>query len=144
MMTVVPDASVILKWVLGAEEGPDANDALRILDAFLGGQIELRLPSLWRYEVGNILGMRRPGVARETMEALLGYRFEEEHLHAEYCLDVLRFVTATKGVSFYDAAYHVLALRASGVYVTADQRYIRQAGRRGRAILLSEWAPPPA
>jgi hypothetical protein len=123
----------------------DAQDADRQVllesasSSLLGEQVELRLPSLWRYEVGNILGMRRPGVAKEAMEALLAYRFEEEHLHAEYCLDVLRFVTATKGVSFYDAAYHVLALRTKGLYVTADKRYIGLAGRRGRVVLLSDW-----
>jgi predicted nucleic acid-binding protein len=142
--TVVPDASVILKWVLHAEDEPNAEDALRILDAFLGEQITLCLPSLWRYEVGNILGMRRPALAREAMEALLAYQFEEEDLHAEYCLDVLRFVTMTKGVSFYDAAYHVLALRMNGVYVTADKRYVSQVSRKGHVVLLSDWRPTKA
>jgi len=36
MTIVVPDASVILKWVLQPEGEPDTGSALRVLEAFLG------------------------------------------------------------------------------------------------------------
>lgn len=142
MMVIVPDASVILKWVLQREDEADFLNAFRILDEYLAETIEIRLPTLWRYEVGNILGMKQPRLAQEAMEALLAYQFEEEVLHREYCLDVLRLMAEIKGISFYDASYHVLAVRGDGTYVTADRRYLARAGRKGHAVLLSQWKPP--
>ncbi len=142
MTVVVPDASVILKWVLQREDEPDFLNALRILDEYLAGAIEIRLPSLWRYEVGNILGLKQPRRAGDAMEALLAYEFEEEALHREYCLDALRLVVEIRGISFYDAAYHALALRRGGIYVTADRRYLARAGKEGHAALLSQWRSP--
>jgi predicted nucleic acid-binding protein len=44
-----------------------------------------------------------------------------------------------KGVTFYEAAYHVLALRTNGLYLTADTAYVKRAKRKGHVSLLSEW-----
>jgi predicted nucleic acid-binding protein len=142
MTIVVPDASVILKWVLQPEREPDTGSALRVLEAFLEAIIEIRVPSLWRYEVGNILAVKRPRTAREAMEALLGYRFEEERLHSAYCLETLRFAAETTGISFYDAAYHVLAIRTDGLFLTADQKYVTRAKRKGKIMHVADWWPP--
>jgi predicted nucleic acid-binding protein len=141
-MLIVPDASVILTLVLEREDEPDFPIAFHIIDDFLAGTIEIRLPSLWRYEVANTLAMKRSRMARDAMETLLAYEFEEESLHREYCIDVLRFMAEVRGISFYDASYHVLALREGGVYVTADQRYIGYAGGKGHVVLLSQWKTP--
>ena len=142
MTIVVPDASVILKWVLQPEAEPDTGSALRVLEAFLGEAIEIRVPSLWRYEVGNILAVKRPRTAREAMEALLGYRFEEERLHSAYCLETLRFAAEAKGISFYDAAYHVLAIRTDGLFLTADRQYVARARRKGKIMHVADWKAP--
>ncbi len=142
MMVIVPDASVILKWVLQREGEADFLNAFRILDEYLAETIEIRLPSLWRYEVGNILGVKQPRKAGDAMDVLLAYEFAEEVLHREYCLDVLRLMAEIKGISFYDASYHALALRERGTYVTADERYVARAGKKGHAALLSQWKFP--
>lgn len=142
MTIVVPDASVILKWVLQPEGEPDTGSALRVLEAFLGETIEIRVPSLWRYEVGNILAVKRPRTAREAMETLLDYRFEEERLHSAYCLETLRFAAEGKGISFYDAAYHVLAIRTDGLFLTADRKYVARTWRNGKIMHVADWKPP--
>lgn len=143
MMIVVPDASVILKWVLQREQEPDSQNAFGLLDAYLAERIDIRLPSIWRYEVGNTLGIRQPSLASEAMDTLLGYQFAEEMLHRDYCLAILRLMRELKGISFYDASYHVLAMRANGIYVTADLAYMKKARRKGSIALLSRWLPPP-
>jgi len=143
-MLIVPDASVILKWVLQREDEPDSQQALALLRAFLAEQIDIRLPTLWRYEVGNILGIRQSQLASEAMDTLLAYEFPEEALHRTYCLAVLAVMNEIKGVSFYDASYHVLAIRSNGVYLTADPDYERRARRKGHIALLSGWHPPEA
>ena len=130
-MIVVPDASVILKWVLEREDEPDYPQALKLQEALLAEEIEVRMPTLWRYEVGNVLGLKKPRMATELMSALLAYEFEEVPLRTEYVLDVLAHMQDLSGVTFYDSAYHVLALRTKGLYVTADRVYVKRAKRKG-------------
>ena len=138
-MIVVPDASVILKWVLEVEKEPDHEQAIRLQQALLKETIEIRLPTLWRYEVGNVLGLKQPRMAMDLMSALLAYEFDEVPLRTDYGLAVLEHMHDIKGVTFYDSAYHVLALRSKGLYVTADRAYVRLAKRKGHVSLLSEW-----
>ena len=73
------------------------------------------------------------------MNALLAYDFEEVPLRTEYCLAVLDHMQELKGVTFYDSAYHVLALRTKGLYVTADMVYVKRAKRKGHVALLAQW-----
>lgn len=141
-MIVVPDASVILKWVLEREDEPDYLQALKLQEALLAEEIEVRMPTLWRYEVGNVLGLKKPRMATELMSALLAYEFEEVPLRTEYVLDVLVHMQDVPGVTFYDSAYHVLALRTKGLYVTADRDYVKRAKRKGHVRLLSGWQGP--
>ena len=141
-MIVVPDASVILKWVLERDDEPDHLQALTLQERLLAEEIEIRMPTLWRYEVGNVLGLKKPRMATELMGALLAYEFDEVPLRTEYVLDVLAHMQDVPGVTFYDSAYHVLALRTKGLYVTADRAYVKRAKRKGHVRLLSEWQGP--
>jgi predicted nucleic acid-binding protein len=138
-MIVVPDASVILKWVLEKEDEPGHAQAMKLQEALLAEQIEIRLPTLWRYEVGNVLGLKQPAMATELLSALLAYEFDEVPLRAEYGLAVLEHMRDVKHVTFYDSAYHVLALRSKGLYLTADAAYERRAKRKGHVALLTDW-----
>ena len=54
-MIVIPDASVILKWVLEKDDEPGYAQALKLQEAILADEVEIRVPTLWRYEVGNVL-----------------------------------------------------------------------------------------
>ena len=141
-MIIVPDASVILKWVLEKESEPDYSRAIELQEAFLAEQIEIRLPTLWRYEVGNVLGLKKPAMAGELMSALLAYDFEEVPLGTDYSLAVLDHMEKVKGVTFYDSAYHVLALRTNGLYVTADMVYVKRSKHKGQVALLAQWTAP--
>lgn len=138
-MIVIPDASVLLKWVLEKEGEADQEQAVALQEAFLAETIEIRLPTLWRYEVGNVLGLKTPGMASDLMSALLAFEFEEVPLRAEFALAVMDHMQQIKGVTFYDSAYHVLALRTKGVYLTADRAYFNRAKRKGHVELLSKW-----
>lgn len=141
-MIVVPDASVILKWVLEREDDHGHAHAMKLQEALLAEEVEIRLPTLWRYEVGNVLGLKKPRLATELMGALLAYEFDEVPLRTEYALDVLEHMREVSGTTFYDAAYHVLALRTKGMYLTADAAYVRRAKQKGHVSLLAEWQGP--
>lgn len=141
-MIVVPDASVILKWVLEMENEPGHLQARRLQEALLADQVEIRVPTLWRYEIGNVLGLKQPRMATELMSALLAYEFEEVPLGTEYAREVLEHMQDVTGVTFYDSAYHVLALRTKGLYLTADTAYVKRARRKGLVTLLADWEGP--
>ena len=109
----------------------------------LADRVEISLPTLWRYEVGNVLALKQPAVGMEFMSALHAYDFEEVPLRTDYALAVLEHLAAVKGVTFYDSAYHVLAIRTKGLYLTADKAYVKRATRKGHVALLSEWDSAP-
>jgi predicted nucleic acid-binding protein len=133
---LVPDSSVILKWVLKTDEA-DTEKALSLLSSWVAGEVAILLPSLWVYEVGNIVGRKNPQSSGEIMTLLLGYRFPEAKTDASLVVASLE-IMRTCNVTFYDAAYHAVAMGAGGAFVTADKAYFHKAGGVGHVILLGD------
>ena len=141
-MIVVPDATVVFKSVLEREDEPGHPQAVKLQAALLAEQVKIQMPTLWRYEIGNVLGLKQPRMATELMRALLAYEFEEIPLRTDYALEVLAHMKDVTGVTFYDSAYHVLAVRTKGLYLTADTAYVKRAKRKGHVALLADWEGP--
>lgn len=137
---VVPDASVILKWVLPSADEPDSELAVSLRDAIASGHIHARVPALWMYEVGKTLSRKRPGDARRLLETLLRFGLTSAPQSSSWLGCVLE-LTKQYAVTFYDAAYHAHAIVEQGVLVTADERYVARAREAGCVKLLSEWNP---
>lgn len=133
----VPDASVILKWIFDAPEEEDRDAALSLLNAWVAGECEFILPSLWIYEVGNIVGRLVPDKAMAFLELLIDYRIAETMVSASLARRTLAIMADFK-VTFYDAVYHALAIEQNGTFVTADNTYLKKAGKLGRAVLLAD------
>ena len=51
-------------------------------------------------------------------------------------------LSVTYGVAFYDAAYHAVAPGFGGVFVTADEPYVRRASGAGGISSLRLWQIP--
>jgi predicted nucleic acid-binding protein len=137
---VVPDASVLLKWVMRAPDEKETPRALELKTAWLDGTVDLVVPMLWAFEVGNVLGLKQGAAAEGLLQAMFELALPEEHV-APYASRVFRLM-AEYGVTFYDAAYHALAIHRDGVMLTADRRYLSRAGSAGHLTLLSDWRPP--
>lgn len=60
MKLIVADASVILKWVFPPDTETYQIEARRLGAALGNGEMVCALPTLWYYEVGNILSRRHP------------------------------------------------------------------------------------
>jgi predicted nucleic acid-binding protein len=135
---VVPDASVILKWVFKAPKEDHAEKALLLLDEWVEGRINLIVPTLWCFEVGNILGLKSVKLASETMALLLEYHFEEQAMSVEICSLIFSIMNDCK-VTFYDAAYHAVALIRRATLLTADEAYVCKANHLGQVMLLKDW-----
>jgi len=142
----VPDASVILKWVLSSPAEPERDRALHLRDQWLAGRVRLVVPGLWSYEVGNTVGRREPRLAAELMATLLALEMEELPVVAWYrrALGLVR----RHAVSFYDASYHAVALEVGGALVTADAAYVRKAGSAGAVVPIGRlelgWTAAPS
>ena len=138
---VVPDASVLLKWVLPSDDEPDADKALLLRTAIKDEVVDALLPALWLYEVGNTVARRFPIHASSWLSALIKFGLEEASPSQLWLAKTLE-LTQGYEVSFYDAAYHALALIHKGVFVTADSRYVNRVREAGSVIALGDWQPP--
>jgi predicted nucleic acid-binding protein len=133
----IPDASVILKWVLDSPNEADKDAAFVLLNSWVAGECEFVLPSLWAYEVGNIVGRNIPDKAADVMELLIDYRIPEAPVTPAIAARTLAMMSDCR-VTFYDAVYHAIALERKGTLVTADAAYLKKAGKLGRAVLLAD------
>jgi len=138
LKVIVPDASVLLKWVLPAAGEHDAEAALQLRDLATQGKIILKAPSLWVYEVGNTLTRRFPGHAQPLLDALIEFNLAEGERTSRWFEQVIE-LTRKYRVTFYDAAYHALALVEGGIFVTADRAYLHRAQKAGAVVALQEW-----
>ena len=96
------------------------------------------VPQLWIYEVGNTLARRFPEQADDLLANLVDFQLAEARLDARWRRQTV-YLARAYGVTFYDAAYHALALVHRGVFVTADERYVRRAADAGGLALLRHW-----
>ena len=138
---VVPDASVLLKWILPSDNEPDADQAVRLRDAIVEEQVRALVPALWLYEVGNTIARRFPMVAEQWLSVMMRFGLEEAR-PSERWLTTTLHLTRAYGATFYDAAYHATALIHGGVLVTGDSRYLMLAKAEGALMSLSDWRAP--
>ncbi len=137
---VVPDASVLLKWVLRSDDEEDRGRALALKAAWLAGSCQIVVPTLWAFDVGNVLGLKQPRTASTLLRAMLDLQLPEEP-PAAYTTQIFQLMLDHR-VTCYDAAYHALAILRGGTMLTADRRYARKAARAGHLRLLADWEPP--
>lgn len=126
-MTLVPDASVAVKWVL-AEEGSE--DAARLL---LGEP--LVAPDLLIVECANVLWTkaRRHLLTRQQAVArLAGIKsVPMVLLPGDAYVDAAHSIAFDIDHSVYDCLYLALALAEQAMLVTADLRFASAARRHG-------------
>lgn len=135
MKIFVPDASIILKWVLEDEES-NRDNATALLKGWVEQEHEFVVPSLWLYEVGNVLGVKRSKDAEKIQEILLEYEFKEMKITKDVTSIAFALMQEYRGVTFYDTIYHAVAIRNKGTMVTADKTYYDTAKDKGSILLL--------
>ncbi len=132
------DASVGAKWFLRDEK--DGPAAVALLEHFVQGKLDIVVPELFFYEIGNLLSlavrrMRLPEkVAFQSLEELERLHLEAVSLRGE--LDSALAFSRRLGLSFYDAAYLATAERRGLPLVTCDER-LRQAASADLDWVLS-------
>ena len=137
-MIVIPDASVLLKWVLPGDDEQDGDAALSLRDEAVSGSVKLVVPQLWLYEAGNTLARQFSDQASELLASLTDFGLTEAPLDLRWRTQAVSLAVAYE-VAFYDAAYHAVALVHGGVFVTADERYVARASQAGSVSTPRQW-----
>jgi predicted nucleic acid-binding protein len=138
-VTVVLDASVFLKWLLGdpARE-PDTDKASTLIEAVVGNKVEILQPVHWLAEVAAVLARLSPQTAVEDIELLAAMQFPTSDQPS-----VMRRATVLAIDTehhLFDTLYHAVALEHEGAtYITADDRYRAKAGGFGKIAALRDW-----
>jgi len=138
MEIIVPDASVLLKWAFHSIEERDRDCAIVLLHEWIDGKVEIILPKLWSFEVGNVLMLKKPDIAPEIMEIFIGYSFMESDMSIELCKETFKLMQKYH-VTFYDAVYHALAILHKGILLTADESYCKKVRDAKHVVRLKDW-----
>ena len=142
-MTLVLDASVILKWLLeDPQREPDTEKAVKVIQEVIAGRTAILQPVHWLAEVGAVLARLSPETAVEDITLL-----SELQWPATGDTEVMRRATqlAIKtGGHLFDTLYHAVALEhPDATLITADERYVGRAKEEGRIQPLKEWSAAP-
>jgi predicted nucleic acid-binding protein len=135
MRRYVVDASVILKWVVGDEQEPDQDKALKLLTTWAEGGAELSAPALWQYEVGNFLGRALPEEAAEKLNLLFNLNIKSVDLTDSIFRRCFNWMREEK-VSFYDVSYLAVAFEIEATLITADETFVKKMQKTDCICLL--------
>ena len=122
MKQLILDASIVSKWFI---EEQHTNKALQIRNLYAQGKIDITLPVLILFELGNVL-MRHPSITLEdSKKAFEGFlnlgiklkSFVETEALAKTLETARRF-----NITFYDASYVTLSELQNAKFVTADKK----------------------
>jgi predicted nucleic acid-binding protein len=138
-VTVVLDASVILKWLLAdpQREG-DTGRATALMGAVAGGEIRILQPFHWLAEVMAVLARLSPESVTE--DALMLRAMEIPTSDEASVLRRASSIAVETGQHVFDTLYHAVALENDqSVLITADERYLERAHHYGCVVSLAAW-----
>ena len=126
MRSLVIDASVAAKWILPAGGEPLKPEALRLLDDYGAGDVELIVPDIFWAECGSIVWkavkrQRLPQLnAEQALELMM--RREIPTVPSKTLLTDATHIAFDFGCSVYDSLYVALASKSKIQLITADER----------------------
>jgi predicted nucleic acid-binding protein len=138
-VTVVVDASVIIKWLLqDPEREAGTEKATQLMDSVTRGDLSALQPPHWLAEVGTVLARESPETAADdvTMLNALELTAIDDPLvlkrGVELAIELKQHL--------FDTYYHAVALESPDTtFITADERYLRVARAKGRIVYLMDW-----
>jgi predicted nucleic acid-binding protein len=125
MREIVIDASVVVKWFI---EESDSDKALILRDRFIGGKVELYVPTLLYFEVLNALKysqLFKPSELEDAGESLENYGFKVITIKNEIRKHMIN-VAVNYDLSIYDASYLGVSIGLEKIFCTADERIIKK------------------
>lgn len=143
-VTLVVDASVVVKWLLAdpAREA-DTSQAERLMASVLEGGEAILQPVHWLIEVAAVLTRMSPATAEHDVERLQALELPIDEGAAVLARACRLAIDLEQHL--FDTLYHAVALETLGAtLVTANAKYLAAGARLGSIMPLAEWAPAPA
>lgn len=140
-MTIVLDASVIIKWIF-ADRVEESHSflALQLLQLIKESRLRVAQPPHWLAEAAAVIARLDPGRARRAVSLLYALELPvvaDVEIYQKAC-----DLSTSLAQHVFDTLYHAVALHESdAMLVTADERYYRQAHKVGRIVRLKDFVP---
>ena len=136
---IVVDTSVLVKWIKTRDEElvDEARNLLAVIEA---EGVQVHVPALLLYEVGNIL-LLKTRLGMPALEESVARLEELPLIVAPPASPLLKRglrLGRQLGLTFYDAAFLALAVELDCPCVTADGRFFERARRLPRLRHLSQ------
>jgi predicted nucleic acid-binding protein len=129
LRTLIVDPSVAARWFLPPEREQLVDNALRILNAFTAGEINLIVPDLFWIELTNVfrVAVQRTRWTAEHAQSALGMALELDirTVESRQLLPNVLVNANQYGCSAYDAVYTALANQVNSDLVTADEKLVQ-------------------
>lgn len=140
-MTLVLDASVILKWLIeDPSREPDAHKAIALIESIVNREQEIIQPVHWVAEVAAVLARLSPQTASDDIGMLCAMEIPTSDDPTVMQRATTLAIASNQHV--FDTLYHAVALEhEDATLITADQRYLRSALPKERIISLHDWQP---
>ena len=122
--TLVLDSSVIVKWLNSVDE-KDIDKADKILSDALKGQSVLIAPELAKYEIGNVLLLKKKlpiAEAQFSIQALYNYPIQFVPESEELAKQTYK-VALKGGITYYDASFIALAQQENATLITENVKH---------------------
>lgn len=138
-MTLVLDASVIIKWLLNDPERESGTEkATQIMELVAKGEHAVLQPIHWLAEVGAVLARESPATAANDVAML--YALELPAISDPLVMRRSVELAIELKQHVFDTLYHAVALETpEAMLVIADSRYLRVARSKGRILDLLDW-----
>jgi predicted nucleic acid-binding protein len=140
MTPYVVDTSVVFKWYRQSGDEDYVSQAVSILEQHLQGSVEIHVPDLLFYELGNILRFKKSLVSKDALTILRETFALALQIHSiDFLLadDAFRFATEHE-ITFYDASFVALSHLLQASFVTADKKLFANVRTLPTAMFLGK------
>jgi predicted nucleic acid-binding protein len=138
-VTLVIDASVVVKWLFDDPEKEDYTAlATQLMAAVVAGDLHVLQPPHWLIEVGAVLARKTPERAQRDLALLDALRLPIRSSPAAMARACALAIDLDHHL--FDTLYHATALEYDARLVTADDRYHRKAHTLPGILHLRDWS----
>jgi len=135
---LVVDASVAIKWFVGAIDEQDIAQADAVAAAIERSGTELFAPVHWTTEVIAVLARRDPRIVDRALLALDD--MTPRLIQGTAVLKRAADMAIALEHHLFDTLYHAAAMEVGAILVTADEVYFNKARHLGGVQLLADFS----
>jgi len=138
MIPFVVDSSVVFKWYRQPGDEDYVSQAVSILERHLHGDIEIHVPDLLFYELGNILRLKETLVSKDALTILretFSLALQIHPIDLPLSEETFRFARE-RDITFYDASFVALSHLLDASFITADEKLLAKVKTLPTAIFL--------